>query len=131
MASTSKGFVTCKKSAINCDRVFRDCGPGLHFVQEMFSPIPPKCLKVLAYFTNCINSCDRLERCVVPTVFTRPKVDHKKVVGIEHVTEELSELHRDGEIMDLASLMQYQVAVEVHPCPTARAARYVPGYGPF
>jgi hypothetical protein len=112
MGSTSKGFRTKESSFMNTDKTFRDCGPGLNFVQEMASPVPPKCLKVCAYFTNLINCCDRLNGCVVPTIYTKLTIEHKKVIGVQHVSEEESDVMSSVYHMDINKLMQHQVAIE-------------------
>jgi hypothetical protein len=112
MGSTSKGFRTQEASFMNKDKTFRDSGAGIHFVQEMMSPVPPKCLKVMAFFSNCINSCDKLTGCMVPTAFTKLTVEHKKVTGMQHVSEDASDYQDEHWHMDINRLMQYQVAIE-------------------
>ncbi|KAJ1465346.1 hypothetical protein T484DRAFT_1757486 [Baffinella frigidus] len=120
MGATGKGFVTMKNSYMNTEKVCMDSSPGIHFVQEMLSPHPPKCLKVLSYLSNCINSMDNLNGCVVPTPFTDVLVQNKKVIGINHVSEEASKMHRTRSQMTLQELMRYQVAVETEDLMTVK-----------
>ena len=120
MGATGKGFVTVKNSYMNTEKICRDSSPGIHFVQEMLSPHPPRCLKVFTYFGNCINSMDNLNGCVVPTPFTELLVQNKKVIGINHVSEEGSKEHRTRSQMTLQELMRFQVAVETEDLMTVK-----------